>query len=937
MQQEFNYSTMFTAMRRFYGAQGVPVIKHASKRAAKMAANIQKEKEEQEYPTFKTTEESIAFKKDYSQSMWKSYSPDFVERDWDDWWVQKKYFACDAQAALKVPQDKRYVICWPPSNVTGYLHTGHAITAAIEDCLVRWKRMNGYQTLFVPGVDHAGIATQVVVEQQLAKKGISRHDLGRDKFVEEAYKWKDHSCERIVQQLKKLGVSPDWDKFVFTMDEDRNEAVIEAFIRLKETGIIYRDNRLVNWSCSLNSAISNIEVDQEDFPKPRKINVPGYTQPIEFGTIMDFSYKVKGTDKTITVSTTRLETMLGDVAVAVHSTDERYKDLIGKELEHPFIPDRKIVVIADDTLVDKEFGTGAVKVTPAHDPNDYNCGKRNNLQMINILNDDGTMNENCGKFAGMKRYDVRELIAKELEELKLFGGKRANPMVIGICSRSKDIVEPLLKPQWYVKMTDELKQHMFEKAKSHELHIIPSNFEKIWNDWTSKLEDWCISRQLWWGHRCPAYLVKVKGGEEPDQNLSENWVVGRNLEEATVAAEKLTGKCRDELELSQDEDVLDTWFSSALFPFSITGWPKETPEFKAFFPNTILETGSDIIFFWVARMVIMSYYLCDKQLPFREVFLHSIVRDESGEKMSKSKGNVIDPLEVIDGCELQVMLDKLSTSNLSDKEKKKAIAGKQKKFPKGIPQCGSDALRFGLLGNAKHAKDINLDLNVLISQRQFSNKIWNTFKFIMMNIEDGFKYDESNIKSEELFIADKWILANLNKTIKTINESLEGYHFHQATSAFTSFWVDQFCAVYLEYTKSALQDPEQALKVKTILFHVTEVGLRLLHPMMVFVSEELYQKLPAWNGKSESIVIAQYPLINPLYEFEGIEGFQTVQNIIDETRKIFGGVTLLPKAKPDISIVIENNEIESSLVNEFTSFIIQLTKAGKVSTHLTIV
>ena len=638
MQQEVEYSDMFAAMSRYFGSTGPQVVKAASKRAAKMVQNLKDQKETEKYPEFKDVKESIAFKQDYEKSMWGSYNSEFVEKDWNEWWHQNKYFSSNAEEALKLPKEKRYIICWPPSNVTGYLHAGHAITASIEDCLVRWKRMNGFHTFFVPGVDHAGIATQVVVEKKLALKGISRHDLGREKFIEEVYKWKDHSCETICDQMRKLGVSCDWDKFVFTMDEDRNKAVIESFIKLKEEGIIYRANRIVNWSCDLKSAISNIEVDTIELTKPTKLNVPGYDKTVEFGVIIEFAYKIKGTDQELVVATTRIETMLGDVAVAVHSQDPRYKDIVGKELEHPFIPDRKIVVITDDELVDMEFGSGAVKVTPAHDPNDYKCGKRNNLEFINIMNDDGTMNENAGPYAGMKRYDVRRQIIQDLKDKKLYKDTKPNPMSLGLCSRSKDVIEPILKPQWYVKATDDLIKHMFDIVKTEEMNIQPTNFRAVWNDWMGKLEDWCISRQLWWGHRCPAYLVKVKGGEEPDETISESWVVGRDLEEATVKAEKQFGKSRDELELSQDTDVLDTWYSSALFPFAVTGWPNKTKEFEAFYPNSILETGSDILFFWVAKMAMMSYYLMDddKKVPFKDVFLHSMVRDESGIKMSKS-------------------------------------------------------------------------------------------------------------------------------------------------------------------------------------------------------------------------------------------------------------------------------------------------------------
>lgn len=773
-----------------------------------MANTLKETKGEDEYPTLGSLEESIAFKRDGAKSLWKTYDPVKVERDWDEWWVQNKYFHADAQKAIDQTPEEKFIICQPPPNVTGYLHAGHALTGAVEDCMSRWNRMSGKSVLYVPGVDHAGIATQMVVEKQLQKKGLSRHDLGREKFVEEVYKWKDHSCERISKQLKKMGMSLDWDRFVFTMDEPRCKSVTEAFIRLKESGLIYRANRLVNWSCSLHSAISNIEVEKITLDKPTKLKVPGYDKLIEFGVLIEFAYKVKGTERELVVATTRIETMLGDVAVAVHPDDERYKDLIGKELEHPFIPDRKMIVVADGVLVDMAFGTGAVKVTPAHDENDFECGKRNGLEFINILNDDGTMNQNAGPYAGMKRYDVRYKIMEDLEKLKLFKGKKANPMALGTCSRSNDIIEPLLKPQWYVKMTDELKEFMLESVRTDAMHIVPEVYKNVWNGWVRNLEDWCISRQLWWGHRIPAYLVQVNGADAADESNSENWICGRTLEEATQNAEKQFNTTRDKLSLTQDEDVLDTWFSSALFPFAVLGWPDNTADMKAFFPNTILETGHDILFFWVAKMVIMSYYLQDKQLPYRKVFLHSMVRDENGEKMSKSKGNVIDPLEIIDGCDLESILAKITESTLSDKEKQKSITHKKKQFPLGIPQCGADTLRFGLLNFMHHGKDLNLDVNILITIRQFCNKIWNTFKFVMMNLGDNYQFDASHIKVDKLRLADKWILTELNNSVKQINEFMAGYHYHEATEAFQDLWQEKFCNIYLEYSKTTVKDPE---------------------------------------------------------------------------------------------------------------------------------
>jgi valyl-tRNA synthetase len=678
--EQIEFNEMFANLGKYFKS-GPKIVRKTSKKAAKLMENIKKGKEDgtTEYPTFETLEESISFKKDSKKSMWDTFDPSRVEKDWNQWWVDNKFFNITAEEALKAPPEKRFIIAWPPSNVTGYLHLGHAITAAVEDSMVRWRRMSGYKTVFIPGVDHAGIATQAVVEKKLFnERGLRKTDLGREKFVEEVYKWKDHSCERIISQLKSMSCSADWDRFIFTMDEPRNHSVNEAFVRLYNQGNIYRANRLVNWSCSLRTAISDIEVNYEEFTTPKKIQIPGHSSWYEFGVLIEFAYKTVDGEE-IVVATTRIETMLGDTAVAVHPEDPRYKHLIGKDLVHPFIPNRKITVIADAELVDMNFGTGAVKVTPAHDPNDFICGTKHKLEFINIFNDDGTLNHNGGKYQGMLRYDVRLQIIKDLEALKLFRAKKPHTLRLGFCDRSGDVIEPMVKPQWYIKMTDELIKHMLDVVKTNELHIVPEVYQNVWNGWVNKLEDWCISRQLWWGHRIPAYIVKLKNSETiPNPNDGKDWVIGRDLEEATQLAEKKYNTTRDNLILTQDEDVLDTWFSSALYPFSIFGWPEKTPDLEAFYPNTILETGHDILFFWVARMVIMGYYLTDKQLPYKKVFLHSIVRDEKGNKMSKSKGNVIDPMEIINGCSLDVLLDKIKTSNLSEKEKESSIADKKK-------------------------------------------------------------------------------------------------------------------------------------------------------------------------------------------------------------------------------------------------------------------
>lgn len=606
---------------------------------------------------------------DMSAPMENAYDPKKVESGWYDWWVDQGFFHADSEAVLS-KKKKPYSILIPPPNVTGSLHAGHALFIAVQDCVIRHKRMSGYEALWIPGTDHAGIATQTVVEKSLMReKHLTRHDLGREKFLEMIWLWKENYGGRILGQFKTMGCALDWDRCFFTMDEPRTKAVTEAFCRMAEKGIIYRANRIVNWDCTLRTAVSDVEVEHMDIKDPTNIKVPGYAKGVEVGYLTHFAYKLKeNPEKEIVVATTRLETMLGDVAVAVHSKDKRYEGLIGKELVHPFIKDRKMIVIADDVLVNMEFGTGAVKVTPAHDPNDFACGERNKLPQINILNDDGTINENGGEFKGMPRFTAREAVRAAMEKMNLIRDKTKNPMAISISQRSGEIIEPMIRPQWWVRSA-EMAARAVDVVKKGELKILPENNEKTWYQWMTNSRDWCISRQLWWGHRIPAYLCTVQGKvENPDIANPDHWIIARNAEEAMQVAMKKYGETADKIKLIQDPDVLDTWFSSGLLPLTSLGWPNiESKDFQAFFPTQLLETGTDILFFWVARMVMMSLTLHDK-LPFTTVFLHNLVKDAQGQKMSKSKGNVIDPLEIISGCSLENLIKKVKESNLPQKE-----------------------------------------------------------------------------------------------------------------------------------------------------------------------------------------------------------------------------------------------------------------------------
>ncbi len=600
-----------------------------------------------------------------------TYQPKYVESAWQSWWEKEGYYRPDMEQAAKVSQDEKFVMVIPPPNVTGSLHLGHALTNAVEDTLTRWHRMNGKVALWVPGTDHAGIATQSVVEKRLKKEeNLSRHDLGREAFIKRVWEWKETYGNKITGQIRSLGASCDWERESFTMDSNLSTAVTEAFCRFHEDGLLYRDTRLVNWSCALRSAISDIEVDHIDLEGQTWRTVPGHdpVKKYEFGMITSFAYKIEGSEEELVVATTRLETMLGDTAVAVHPDDPRYKHLHGKMLIHPFV-DRKIPIITDGVLVDMNFGTGAVKITPAHDPNDYNCGKRHNLDFIVVVSEDGTIGSNGGKYAGMMRYDVRQQMEKDLEELGLYRGKAVNKMRIGICSRSGDIIEPMLTPQWYVNCKS-MATRATDAVRNGDLKIVPAMHEDTWYYWLDNIRDWCVSRQLWWGHRIPAYFARIEGENTLDKNEPSNgqrWIVARTEAEALKKASEKFNVPESNIKLEQDEDVLDTWFSSGLFPFSVFGWPNETDDFKAFYPTTLLETGLDILFFWVARMVMMGLHLTDK-LPFTQIYLHAMVRDKHGRKMSKSLGNVIDPLEVIHGCSLDDLLDKIAQGNLPQKE-----------------------------------------------------------------------------------------------------------------------------------------------------------------------------------------------------------------------------------------------------------------------------
>jgi valyl-tRNA synthetase len=604
--------------------------------------------------------------------------------------------------------------------------------------------MRQFTTLYIPGCDHAGIATQAVVEKMLARHPIDgkskRQDFRRAEFVQLCQDWKEEYHQTINKTTRRLGVSVDWSREAFTMSPQLSKAVTETFVRLHSEGLIYRANRLVHWSCRLSTALSTLEVDQKELEGPTKLDVPDYDKKIEFGVLTYFKYPIEGSDQEIEVATTRPETMLGDTGIAVHPQDDRYKEFIGMTAQHPILPERRLKIIADES-VDREFGTGAVKLTPAHDHNDFKLGKKHDLEFINILNEDGTLNSNAGPYAGEKRFNVRYHVVEELKKLGLYTKQEPNKMSVPICSRSGDVIEPLLKPQWWMRM-EPLTKPAIAVVESGELIIRPELQKRQYLQWMRNLQDWCLSRQLWWGHQIPAYYISIEGEDGGSDNNDDYWVCGRTEHEAQEAAErKFPGK---KLTLRRDEDVLDTWFSSGLWPFSTLGWPDKTSDLDNFFPTTTLETGWDIMPFWVSRMIMFSLKLTGK-VPFTEVFCHGLIRDSDGRKMSKSLGNVIDPLDVVDGISLGGLHQKLQNGNLAQSEIKNAERYQKKAFPQGIPEIGADALRFSLINYTQSSgSDINFDIKTMHGYRKFCNKIYQATKFVLGKLGNYFVPRESS-------------------------------------------------------------------------------------------------------------------------------------------------------------------------------------------------
>ncbi|XP_021357416.1 valine--tRNA ligase-like [Mizuhopecten yessoensis] len=865
-------------------------------------------------------------KKDTTSALPSAYSSEFVEAAWYAWWVQQGYFKPDTKVRSGVESD-RFVMCLPPPNVTGTLHLGHALTCSIQDAIARWHRMKGRSVLWIPGCDHAGIATQVVVEKRLAQEcGISRHDIGREHFIQEVWKWKQEKEDSILQQMRRLGSSLDWSRACFTMDEKLSSAVTEAFVRLHDEGFIFRSKRMVSWCCQLKSAISDIEIEDLSLDGPTKIKLPGYEEEVEMGTITTFSYPVVGSDEVIAVATTRPETMLGDTAVAVHPDDPRYTNLHGAKVWNP-LSNRSFPVVCD-TYVDQNFGTGAVKITPAHDPNDTEIGRRHGLPSINVIDDEGKMENVPEKYCGMKRFHARAAVIQDLKDLGLYRDTQPHSMVLPFCSRSKDVIERRLKDQWFLNCK-EMADHAIKSVNTGKLKLIPSSAERSWFHWLNECEDWCLSRQIWWGHRVPAYLVTINS--QPGKE--EMWIIGRTEEEAKTKAARQLGVSPDLLCLQQDEDVLDTWFSSALFPFSSLGWPNQTADLERFYPTSLLETGSDIMFFWVARMVMLGYKLTGR-LPFTEVLLHGTLRDAHGRKMSKSLGNVIDPMDVIHGISLQELQQQVKRGNLDPSEVTKAQEGQAKDFPQGIKSCGTDALRFGLCSIDYSSQAVNLDMGHIESKRRMCNKIWQGFSFVKTNLGPDFT-PAVNFKSDVTVtnLMDQWILSRLSHMVMSCDKHFADYKLHVVTESLQTFWINDFCDIYLESVKHVLRgDDSRADTARQVLCFCVNIYLRALSPFMPYLTEELYQRLPMAADWPESVCISQYPTTEDVpYKQDRLEEAVTVVKLLKNIILSVGTRYSIKARTLPVILQVQSGDLVQILTEKSVLTTLQtLSRAGSV-------
>ncbi len=761
-----------------------------------------------------------------SKELAKNYDPSIVEDRIYQNWLDKGYFHAEVDKTKKP-----FTIVIPPPNITGHLHMGHALDNTMQDILIRWKRMQGYNALWVPGTDHAAISTEVKIVNKMREEGLTKEDIGREGFLKRAWAWKEEYGSTILNQLKKLGSSCDWERERFTMDAGLSDAVLTVFCKLYEKGYIYQGEKLINWCPTCQTTISDAEVEHED----------------KQGGFWHIKYPIKGTDRFLEFATTRPETMLGDTAIAVHPDDERYKDIVGKVCVVPFV-NREIPIIADE-YVDMEFGTGVVKITPAHDPNDFEVGERHNLPKINILNDDGTINANGGKFEGMDRYDARKQIVEELDEMGLFIRKEEINHAVGVHDRCHTVIEPLIKKQWFVKM-EELAKPALDAYYKKDLKFVPDRFGKIYTHWLEDIHDWCISRQLWWGHRIPAYYCEC--GEV---------IVSKE-------APKTCPKCGSR-NIKQDEDCLDTWFSSALWPFSTLGWPEQTEELKHFYPTSVLVTGYDIIFFWVVRMVFSAMEQMG-EVPFKTVLIHGLVRDEQGRKMSKSLGNGIDPLEV-------------------------------------IKDYGADALRLTLITGNAPGNDMRFYYSRMDNSRNFGNKLWNAARFVMMHIGDS----EPKLDKSKLTSADKWILSKVNTLAKEVTDNLDNYELGIAVQKVYDFIWDEYCDWYIEMVKPRLYNEEDETReaalwtLKTVLIN----ALKMLHPFEPFITEEIFTSI---QSEEETIMLSKWPEFTSEFDFEEDEkAIELMKEAIKNIRNIRAEMNVAPSKKAKVFVVSENEDVRN--------------------------